>query len=231
MDWMRRYDLFLFDFDGLLVNTEHLHFEAYVRMCRRRGVELTWDFSRYCMAAHFESTGIRDQMFEEFPEISLQEPEWERLYKEKKSSYMELLHEGAVRLMPGAEDLLLALQEEGIKRCVVTHSSLEQVEAIRKQNPILNTIPRWFTREDYSHPKPHPECYLKAIESLVKDPYRVVGFEDSPRGLKALKASPADAVFISSIQYPNQEEILKGTIAHYESLTNLFAVQDNLRKP
>ena len=44
MNWISNYDLFLFDLDGLLVDTEKLHFEAYKRLCSRFGYELAWDF-------------------------------------------------------------------------------------------------------------------------------------------------------------------------------------------
>ena len=35
MDWIKKYQLFLFDFDGLLVNTEEMHFLAYKQMCEK----------------------------------------------------------------------------------------------------------------------------------------------------------------------------------------------------
>lgn len=219
---IQEYDLFLLDFDGLLVNTEQLHREAYNRMCKRRGFKLTWDFQRYCKAAHFQSTGLRDQIYEEFPDLYKLEPDWSVLYQEKKNAYMELLNEGAVKLMPGAEEFLLALQSADRKRCVVTHSPLEQIENIRKQNPLLDSIPVWFTRENYSKPKPDPECYEIAIKKMAEDSDRIIGFEDSPRGLSALKATRAKAILVTDIRYDNMETILEGNTAHYDKLSDFL---------
>ena len=162
MDWIHRYQLFLFDFDGLLVNTEEIHYMAYKRMCKGRGFELPWDFPKYCHIAHYTAEGIRDNMYTDIPGLYAHEPNWKVLYEEKKKAILDLLNEGAVHTMPGVDDLLRALEKASIPRCVVTHSPAEIIEIVRKKNPILNTIPHWITREHYTHPKPNPECYLKA---------------------------------------------------------------------
>ncbi|MGD0665742.1 MAG: HAD hydrolase-like protein, partial [Rhabdochlamydiaceae bacterium] len=47
MDWTDKFDLFLFDFDGLLVDTEELHFKAYQMLCQGRGYKLPWDINRF----------------------------------------------------------------------------------------------------------------------------------------------------------------------------------------
>lgn len=146
MQWIDEYQLFLFDFDGLLVNTEEIHYQAYQRMCHQRGFKLLWDFPYYCSIAHYSSDGLRQQIYADFPSLEAQEPKWEVLYEEKKRAYLALLQEGAVHLMPGAESLLIQLQQKNKKRCVVTHSAQELVENIRNQNPILNSIPNWITR-------------------------------------------------------------------------------------
>ena len=46
---------------------------------------------------------------------------------------------------------------------------------IRKKNPLLDSIPNWITSEDYTHPKPDPECYQIAIKKFKKSGGQVVG--------------------------------------------------------
>lgn len=196
MQWIFRYQLFLFDFDGLLVDTEQLHYQAYINMCAQRGFHLSWSFHRYSEAAHHESTGLRNQIYAEFPDLQQQEPNWNVLYEEKKRIFMELIENGTVPLMEGVQQLLIALQDAKIKCCVVTHSAASLIAKIRKQNPILDTIPHWITREDYTHPKPHPESYQTAINRLSEPHDRIIGFEDSPRGLHALLETKAKPVLI-----------------------------------
>ena len=190
MEWIHSFQLFLFDFDGVLVNTEELHYKAYKKMCADRGFSLKWDLSTYAHYAMYRAEGLQEGIYKEFPALKQQEPDWSRLYQEKKDAYFTLLKEG-VELIPGVEKLLLALEEAGISRCVVTNSVAAHIALIREQIPVLNTIPHWITREDYEKPKPDPECYHKAIELYSRPGDRVVGFEDSPKGLKALLETDA----------------------------------------
>jgi beta-phosphoglucomutase len=196
--WIHDYDLFLFDFDGLLVNTEELHFQAYVQMCLKRGFDLKWNFNEFSLAAHYNSEGLKNRIYAALPDLYAQETEWSILYEEKKAAYLRLLHEGSVRLMPGVASLLQNLQSANIVRCVVTHSAAESIRLIRLQNPLLNTIPYWITREDYSKPKPNSECYEVAIKRYSNGSSRIIGFEDVPKGLNALLQTRAKPVLICS---------------------------------
>lgn len=218
MRWIYDYQLFLFDFDGLLVNTEELQYQAYIRMCANRGFTLTWDFHRYCHAAHHLAEGLRDQIYAEFPALQAQEPNWSVLHTEKKNAFVQLIQEGPVHLMPGVAELLEALQKADIKRCVVTHSTKELIDIIRQKNSILDTIPNWITRQDYTTPKPNPECYLTAIAKFAKPDDQIIGFEDAPRGLNALRMTRALPILICSNDYPGLKAIDKAGILHFPSL-------------
>lgn len=218
MKWITDYQLFLFDFDGLLVNTEEIHYQAYQKMCADRGFELPWDFSQYCFMAHYDSTKLRKALYADIPELYEMEPDWDVLYSEKKRAMLQLLDAGAVHMMPGAKALLKVLAEKEIQRCVVTNSPNEQIEIIKKYNPILNTIPHWFTRETYTEPKPDPECYLNAIEKLGNGSKKIIGFEDTPRGLLALLGTPAQPVLISKVAYPEISDFISKGVIHFPSL-------------
>ncbi len=222
MDWIDRYQLFLFDLDGLLVNSEELHFMAYKNMLKNRGHNLTWNFSRYCRTAHYHSDKIASELYEIFPDLLSQEPSWDVLYGEKKQAMISLLESGAVQLMPGVFELLTILKERNIKRCVVTHSPSELVELIRKQHVILNSIPNWITRRDYVSPKPSPECYLKAIMVHADKNDNVIGFEDTPRGLRALMGTRALPVIVCEVPYPEIEEFTAQGAMHYSNFTELL---------
>ena len=204
MRWIHNFQLFLFDFDGLLVNTEKLHHQAYTKMCADRGFDLNWTFPRYCKAAHYSATALEEQIYAQFPQLQADEPSWQVLYEEKKKNYMDLLLSGQVELMPGVEKLLLELDKTSIKRCVVTHSLSDLVSVIRQQNSILNTIPHWITREDYVEPKPASDGYIEAIKRYAAEGDSVVGFEDSPRGMQSLLGTRALPVMVAE-----NREVLK----------------------
>ena len=214
MQWISNFQLFLFDFDGLLVDTERLHYQAYINMMRKRGYSLDWSFRYYCSIAHADATAIKNALYAKFPDL---DPNWTLLYEEKKEEYLELLASGKVELMPGVESLLCLLEEKKIQRAVVTHSFLAQTLLIRSHLPILDSIPNWVTREDYDKPKPNAECYLKAIGRYGKSGDRIIGFEDSVRGLQALKGTPALPILICPSDHPLLSGALDGGALHFES--------------
>lgn len=228
MDWIFRYHLFMFDFDGLLVNTENLHYEAYREMCKARGVDFNWDFEHYCRFAHYEAKGFREAIFQDFPDLKKSESNWDVLYEEKKAALIRLVEEGHTELMPGVESLLKTLEKHNINRCVVTHSPSNLIDAIRSQNPILNTIPHWITREQYSKPKPDPECYQSAIAKFCTGNERVIGFEDTPRGLKALMGTNATPVIVCQIEYPEIPSFTQKGAIRLRSMEEWTSLKDHL---
>ncbi len=209
MDWVKEFQLFLLDFDGLLVNTERLHYEAYINMCKGRDFNLDWSFGEFCEAAHYDSKMLRVKLYEALPELLKQEPDWSTLYTEKKKHYITLLKNSEIQLMPGAKEFLYELKKQDIKRIVVTHSPREQVQFIKLQNKDLQTIEHWITREDYKLSKPHPEPYLTAISRFANKSDRIIGFEDSPRGISSLLGTPAQAVLVNTNIVPKLKPLIK----------------------
>lgn len=221
MAWLDDYQLFLLDFDGLLVNTEEIHYLAYKEMFKKRGIDFSWSFDRYCKAAHYSSDTFRVQIYEEFPALEKQEPRWPVLYEEKKTILINMYHNGNVHLMPGAKSLLEFLHQTQKKHCVVTNSPYDVILKLKSQIPELQRIPYWITRENYTHAKPHPECYIKAVELYSQPGDRVIGFEDSPRGIRALIGAGVKAVMVTETPYPEIPEFLELGALHLSSLKNL----------
>jgi HAD superfamily hydrolase (TIGR01509 family) len=221
MRWIGKFDLYLFDLDGLLVDTERLHFAAYKALFESYGHSLEWEFKEYIQIAHTSADGLQEALH---PLLKDKQPNWETLYLEKKQIYLQLLRKGKLELMPGVEKLLKELSTMGIKRCVVTHSSKELVEMIKTRLPILQSIPVWITREDYDAPKPASDGYHKAIELLADPGDKMIGFEDSLRGLKALMGTPAKPILVCDPAHPQlKKESLEG-ISKYPSMDKILSI-------
>jgi HAD superfamily hydrolase (TIGR01509 family) len=219
MEWIKQFELFLFDFDGLLVDTESIHFQAYIEMCAARGYTLGWNFTQFSEAAHHKGTGLRDRVYADLPALYEEEPDWSILYQEKKDQFLNLIERDGAQLMTGAAELLNALEEQNITRCVVTHSANELISKIRRKNPILDSIPYWITREDYANPKPSPECYQIAIQRYAQPGDRIIGFEDSPRGWNALNMTSALPVLICPPDSTYLPKFLEEGVCYYPTLS------------
>lgn len=198
------YDLYLFDFDGLLVNTEELQFKAYQKACGEMQLSLQWDFAEFCSHAHTRAHGMRAALSALFPQM-----EWDQLYRLKADRYFESLRQGKVELMPGVLPFLTQLMERGANLCVVTHSPKAVTDLIKESHRVLQQIPHWVAREDYAEPKPSPQSYLTAMERHLKPGGKAIGFEDSPRGLEALIRSGAKPIWVTKIAYPQTHHALK----------------------
>jgi len=221
MQWIKKYRLFLFDFDGLLVDTEELHFQAYIRMCAKRGYRLEWNFQAFSHAAHHTSSGLKDQIYADIPDLQAEEPDWKVLYEEKKKAFLEILEEGHVNLMSGVQELLTALNEDKIKCCVVTNSPLSVIHLIRRRHPLLDLIRYWITRENYSRSKPDPECYQYAIRTHSRPGDLVIGFEDSPKGFEALRRTNAVPVMICPLDTAYLKNFTDNSIKYYPSFDSI----------
>jgi beta-phosphoglucomutase len=188
-------DAFLFDLDGLLVDSEPQHFKAFVQTAKYFGYEIDWDFDEYCKKAHTQSMGLKKAFLDIYPQA---ESEWQLFYHTIKLNFSKLIEKQPLNLMPGVEAFIKLVKLHKKKIAVVTNSSTPMVLAICEKQPFLKTIPLWITREDYEHAKPAPDGYLKALEIMNVSPEKSCGFEDSPRGVKALKAAGILAFHIHS---------------------------------
>ncbi|MFY7842698.1 MAG: HAD family hydrolase [Rhabdochlamydiaceae bacterium] len=213
----------MFDFDGLLVNTEDLHRRAYIILCQRRGYNLQWSLDDFYSIAHSSSEGIKNEILRLFPSICDQE-DWASLYVQKLNIYLELLAQKELCLFEGVSSFIGILKDKGIKMCVVTNAKKEQVDLVKQVLPSLNDIPHWITRECYHKPKPDPECYQLAL-SLKESHEKAVGFEDSIRGYRSMQMAGVDrCVLICPFSHPQMKLFSKeDTVEHFSSFQNMLS--------
>ncbi len=212
------YDLILLDFDGLLVNTEDLHFEAYRQMLKNRGYDLKWDFRQFSAIAHVSAIGLRDMIYQGYPELYSEESDWSVLYKEKQRAYLELLRQGELKLLPGVAPFLKQLAECGMRHAVVTNSTLAHITLVRDRLEELGTIPGWITREDYEQSKPAPDGYLEGVKRFGLAGDRSLGIEDTLKGVKAINSAGFDAMLICSLDHPQMKEYSPEMATHFCSM-------------
>ncbi len=192
--------LVFFDFDGLLVDTERLHYLAYQEALFNWKCPLDIDFFTYINLAHDASgNALKEFVTSLYPTLT---GKWDILRSDKLKIYSQLIEDKVV-LMPFAEEFLLFLEKNHILSCVVTNSLKKDTETIKKRLPLLNMIPNWITREDYHYPKPHPDGYLTGLKIHPKiSPNETIGFEDTLKGIEALKAAKIPPILICDPKHP-----------------------------
>ncbi len=217
------YQLFLFDLEGLLIDTDGLHFQAYVDFLKKRSYNLPWTLQEYVAISRSSASALKEKIYELFPELHEIEPEWESLYREKRQSYLSLLRKHPIALIPGAEAFVSQMLYLGKTLVIVTTATQEEVDIIKKKIPFLAQIQDWIVREDYEKATPDPQCYKTAIDRFSFTRLGIIGFEDSARGLIALLGSSATAVLVSRHDYV-QLDAYKGRYEHVASFNDIELV-------
>lgn len=206
---MDNWQIFLFDFDGTLVDSEPLHHLAYKQTCEEYGFSLGKDFASYCALAHQSADSLKVYLHEQFVLVKKQPLDWSSFYLRKKNKVLQLIAETPLSMILGAEIFLQYLLEQKKKIAVVTHSPLAQIELFQEKIPILKKITCWVTRESYQAAKPSPESYFVALQKL--GPGKALGFEDSIKGMQALLYAKLDAVMVNAHVSRDKVENALGT--------------------
>ena len=99
----------------------------------------------------------------------------------------------------GFEDFIKDLRENGVKCAVVTSSNIQKMLNVYEAHPEFKSyFDRVLTSEDFAKSKPDPDCYLKGAACFDAKPEECVGLEDSFNGLKAVRASGAYTLGLST---------------------------------
>jgi HAD superfamily hydrolase (TIGR01509 family) len=169
------------DNDGVLVDTEHLYFQATQQVLASVGIHL--DAATYHHFFLKQAQGAWHLAAEHgVPQIRLP-----ALRAERNMLYSQLLHEADI-IMDGVTPVLQSLAKR-FTMGVVTTSHRDHFEIIHRRTQLLTLFDFVLVREDYGQSKPSPEPYLKAMQMVDCAPSSCLVIEDSERGLTAAKAA------------------------------------------
>lgn len=169
------FDGIFWDNDGVLMETEHLYYQANAEALARAGVELTLEEFCRISLRHGESVlslaagaGLNDGA-----EVELR--------RVRDEIYFRLLGEEP-QVIPGVRDTLERLHGR-LPMAIVTSCRKVNFMQMHRESGLLGYFDFILTREDYAASKPDPEPYLTACACAGLDPGRCLAIEDSERGV------------------------------------------------
>ncbi len=178
----------IFDFDGLIVDTESVWFDAY------REVLLEYEFD-LSLEKFSEVIGTHDDILYDYLKQNIKIPFERDLIESSVEKLVKTkLDEPALR--ENVEDYLITAKEAGLIIGLASSSSREWVEGFLKKLNIYEYFSVIKTREDVSNVKPNPELYCKAIEELGVTASEAIAFEDSLNGLIAAREAGLRCVIV-----------------------------------
>lgn len=170
----------VFDFDGLILETEEPIYRSWVEVYQAHGEELPFDqwvqivgstTSRFNPQHHLESLLGRP----------LSREVLERRVGRRTSMIL------AQTVLPGVVDHIEAARELGLKLGVASSSTGDWVKAHLERLGILHCFDCVRCRDDVVNAKPEPDLYLAALECLDVQASEALAIEDSPNGITAAR--------------------------------------------
>lgn len=171
----------LFDFDGVLVDTEWAIYQAWRRVFEAHGQHLPLETYTRCIGSDFATWSPKAHL-EDLTGLAL---DWHDLDTRRQSEIMaDLEHEGP---MHGVVDVLPRLAAGGMPLAVVSSSSHHWVDGWLDRLGLAGFFHTTVCRGDAPRIKPAPDLYLAAADRLDVHPHRCLVIEDSLNGLAAAR--------------------------------------------
>lgn len=170
----------LFDNDGTIVDSEILAVRIMLRQLEARGLRL--DERAYSL----RFPGLLDRdiavILQQEHGIVLPETFFQELHREHVACF-----DRELRAIPGMTALFRRLKTP---KSMVSNGSVRHVARCLKRVRLHHALDgHIFSAEQVKRPKPHPDVYHLALETLQMDPTEVLVVEDSPTGVTAAKAA------------------------------------------
>ena len=181
---MRKFEAVVFDMDGVLIDSEPVHYES-TRILFEDQFGIPFPES-----ANTEFLGSTDRyMFETLKARHHLKPPLEEIITRRKNLYMELLERDGLPWRDGIRELIADLAQGGYRLAVATSGLTRIVEPTLKTGQIRHLFDVVVTGDDIHAPKPAPDIYLEAARRLGLDPARCIAIEDTDVGVRAAKAA------------------------------------------
>ncbi|HEY4412522.1 MAG TPA: HAD family phosphatase, partial [Gaiellaceae bacterium] len=185
---------FLFDFDGLIIDTESASRAGWEWLYREHGFELPQDQ----WATLIGTIGAPWEPMRHLEELVGSPLDAEVLNERRRAHELSLLE--AEEFRPGILDYLEEAKRRGLKTAIVSSSSNRWIDMHLSR---LERAVGWdaivAANHDVARAKPRPDLYLEACEILGVPPAEAIAFEDSPNGVRA-----AQAAGIFCVAIPNE---------------------------
>ena len=186
---LNKIKLILWDLDGTLINSEHIHYNAGMSAFKQLKISLI-------------TTAIGDgvdskKCFEIFTGLALNcEQNWQIFRDWEKltvqNTFNSITSELAIKQ---SSELVHYFNQLGITQAVVSNSNRKIIEKSILELNLNKFINKIFSIEDVVNPKPHPEPYLNALQYYNCLSQNAIVFEDSETGINAAKKANIKNIF------------------------------------
>lgn len=179
---------FLFDMDGVIVESTDLHTRAWEIYLTRHGINPDGVMGRMLGKRN-------DQIVRIFWGDSLDAAEADRHGADKEQLYREMMEPVfEEHVVGGVREFMAAARRSGVPCALATNAEPKNVDFVLGRAGLRGHLSAIVDGHQVERPKPDPEVFLKAAARLRVDTRNCVVFEDSPGGMSAARAAGARVV-------------------------------------
>jgi HAD superfamily hydrolase (TIGR01509 family) len=180
----------IFDFDGLILDTESHEYQAHVEIFKLLGVELPIEVWGKCIGTDASAFDV----YAYLEELVGYPVDRQRLSMDRRALFTERMSGEDVR--PGVREYLQNAQELGLRIGLASSSPRAWVTSYLESFQLIDFFETIRTADDVVKVKPNPELYQKALADLGVLPSEAIAFEDSPNGALAAKRAGMYCVLV-----------------------------------
>lgn len=177
---------FIFDMDGVIIDSEKLHSITKVQAIRSFGVEVREAELNLESYVGRSAKSFFSDVIAKYPELG---DDWEVLAKKKHELYQKILREDPdLKPIDGIPELLDRLKEKGYRIGLGSSSVMANIQLVLGRFGILDYFDAIAAGSEVENAKPAPDVYLLAASRLGIAPENCTVVEDATAGIVA--ASP-----------------------------------------
>jgi beta-phosphoglucomutase len=194
---------FIFDMDGVVIDSNPYHKIAWKKFLSGQGVPFDDQLFDNVLSGRTGPTSLRMLFGDDLPEEQLN-----RFLDEVDSNYQNILRQTEeVRSIAGVNAFVDQISKNGYRLALATSAPTLNIELGLQKLNLENRFDPIVGKVDVTHGKPHPEVYLTSLERLGIPRENCVVFEDSKAGIQSARSAGLKVVGIASGH--SKEELLK----------------------
>ena len=170
----------IFDLDGVIVESEHIHIEAEKQTMLKHGIHITSE------ELHKYTGTTAKLMFTDLIRKYRLNTTFEKIFNEKEQILFKLLKEDT-QPTKGIIGLLQRLKQRNIKLAIASSSHKRLINYVLDRLDIKPLFDSIIGAEDITHSKPDPEIFLKSANRLGVNSSECLVVEDAALGVEAAK--------------------------------------------
>lgn len=189
----------IFDMDGVIVDSEPLHFEVCLEVTKHLGFQLEKAyFNKY--------VGVSNPvMWKEIIEDLKMKNTVDEILKLQMDLTIKLFNESTLGAISGIVNLMEDLKRNGVVCAIASSSPLLFIEAVVKKLGLEKYLEFYFSGETLGKSKPEPDIFIETAKKLGVDAEEVVVIEDSKHGVQAAKSAKMTCIGYVNLNSGNQD--------------------------